>query len=245
MLIQILQSDFSPAQKAFCLIFLPLIVLFSLGMHEYGHALVSTVQGDPTPKRAGRLTLNPIKHLHPIGTVFMLLCGFGWAVPVPVNPRYYKDPKKGMAITGAAGPIVNLVIGVYALVTLSQMVWFRETGFLAYLPFISKIPAEIYTAICDVLYITFYCNIMLAVFNLIPISPLDGSRILYAVLPTKYYFKIMRYERVIVLIPLLLLWTGAFTGAFEVVADNILTLVSTAVFKILGTIAEILLKFIS
>lgn len=245
MLIQILQSDFSGAQKAFCLIFLPLIVLFSLGMHEYGHALISTFQGDPTPKKSGRLTLNPIKHLHPIGTVFMLLCGFGWAIPVPVNPRYYKDPKKGMALTGAAGPIVNLVIGVYALVTLCQAVWFRETGFLAYLPLINKIPVDIYTAICDVLYITFYCNVMLAVFNLLPIPPLDGSRIIYAVLPTKYYFKVMQYERVIMLVLLLLLWTGAFTGAFEVVADNILRIVSTAVFKILGTVAEILLKFIS
>lgn len=245
MLIQILQSELSPAQKAFCLVFLPLIVLFSLGMHEYGHALISTVQGDPTPKKSGRLTLNPLKHLHPIGTVFMLLCGFGWAVPVPVNPRYYKDPKKGMAITGAAGPIMNVIIGVYALVTLSQMVWFRETGLLAYLPIVSKIPADIYTAICDVLYITFYCNVMLAVFNLLPIPPLDGSRILYAVLPTKYYFRVMRYERVIMLLLLLLLWTGAFTGTFEVVADNILRIVSTAVFKILGGIAELVLKFIS
>ncbi len=242
MLIQILQSDFTIAQKLFCLIFLPLIVLFSLSLHEYGHALASTLQGDPTPKRSGRLTANPLKHLHPIGTICMLICGFGWAIPVPVDPRYYKNPKKGMALTGAAGPLVNILIGVYSLVMLCQAVWLKETGLFMYMPLINKIPTEIYSAICDLLYIAYYCNIMLAIFNLLPIPPLDGSRIAYAVLPDKYYFGVMRYEKIIMLVMILLLWTGAFTGVFETVADGILSAVSTAVFRILGMSAEFLIK---
>ncbi len=191
MILDILYSQLDVLTKVFLLLFLPAVVLLSLGIHEYAHALASYSLGDPTAKQAGRLTLNPFSHLHPIGTVCMLLFGFGWAKPVPIDPRYYKDPKKGMALCGLAGPAINAVIGVGSFVSFSFMLWFAQNPAVAsVIPFIASIPDQLYIIVAQLLYIIGYYNILLAVFNLIPVPPLDGSRVLYAVLPDKHYFSV-------------------------------------------------------
>lgn len=241
MILDILYSELDVLTKVFLLLFLPAVVLLSLGIHEYAHALVSYSLGDPTAKQSGRLTLNPFSHLHPIGTVCMLLFGFGWAKPVPIDPRYYKDPKKGMALCGLAGPAINAVIGVGSFVSFSFMLWFAQNPAVAsVIPFIASIPDQLYIIVAQLLYIIGYYNILLAVFNLIPVPPLDGSRVLYAVLPDKHYFSVMKHERIIMLVMLALLWFGAFDPFLEYVPDLIMNGISTAVTAIMDALLRLM-----
>lgn len=233
MIFQILQSDLGFMDKTIMLVYMPVVILLSLTIHEVSHGLASYIQGDPTAKLMGRITLNPLKHLDPLGTLCMVICGFGWARPVPIDPRFYKNKKKGTALTALAGPITNLVIGIWFLTFYCVMFWLVETEMIQIMPILKHIPAYMYRLIYNLMYIAFYYNLLLAVFNLFPVPPLDGSRIMLAVLPTKTYFRIMRYERVIMLVLFLMLWTGAFTGIFEVVVDTIIRGVSTLVFAVL------------
>lgn len=166
-----------------------LFVLFCvLPVHEFAHAFVATKLGDQTARLSGRLTMNPLAHLDLVGTLMILLVGFGYAKPVPVNPRNFKNRKGGMALTAAAGPFANLLMAliylfVYVIVYLKVR---PESGTLPfYLMTFCNIVAQI--------------NVSLAVFNLLPVPPLDGSRILAIVLPDKAYYKIAQYERYIVL----------------------------------------------
>ncbi len=164
-------------------------VLLTIILHECAHGYIAYRLGDPTAKNMGRLTLNPFKHLDPIGTVCMILFHFGWAKPVPVNPSYFRDPRRGMAFTALAGPIMNfltafLCVPIYFLIAHAYSVYF-DAGFWSHLLW--------------VLFYFFYSlhsvNIGLAVFNLIPIPPLDGSQILFATLPARQYNLLMRYRR--------------------------------------------------
>ena len=161
-------------------------------------------------KQAGRLTLNPLAHIDPLGTLCMLIFRFGWAKPVPVNVMYFKDRKKGMAITAAAGPISNLLL-----------------AFLCLLLFVPVLVYAGWTAVgsyaANFLYIMVMINVGLAVFNLLPISPLDGSKILYAVLPNKIYFSIMRYERYFQPVLFLLLWTGLLSRPISFLRDAVIS----------------------
>lgn len=166
-------------------------VLIALSFHECAHAFVAYKLGDPTAKYMGRMTLNPMRHFDPIGALCMLLCGFGWAKAVPINMMNFKKPKIGMAISALAGPVTNLILGFlgclfYAisswLIPLSSL--FGVTYWLAY--------------IWIVFILNFgYLNIFLAIFNLIPAPPFDGSRILGAFLPDRTYLKLLSYERYI------------------------------------------------
>ncbi|MGN0550168.1 MAG: site-2 protease family protein [Acutalibacteraceae bacterium] len=181
------------------------VVFCVLPIHEYAHALVATKLGDDTARLSGRLTLNPMAHISPLGALMILLVGFGYAKPVPVNVRNtkLKNKKLAMALVAFAGPLSNLIIAFLSV-------------FLRYvvLNIAAKNGGEMTTAVIALNIFFQYSaiiNINLAVFNLIPIPPLDGSRILFAILPTKYYFGIMKYERYIMIAMFLLLLTGVLT----------------------------------
>lgn len=240
MIFQILQSGLNAVQNTVLLAVMLVTVLFSMTLHEFAHGYVSYLQGDSTAKAEGRLTLNPFKHIDTVGLLCMLFCGFGWARAVPVDPRRYRKPKKGMAITAVAGPLTNLAIGICSTVLVSVIVWLWETGIYRGMPIIRHMTEGIYETVYMSLYIVLYYNLLLAVFNMLPIPPLDGSRLLYAFLPDKYYFGIMRYEKLILLVVFFLLWSGMFTGVFEFLVDFLITVVSKAVLFAL----ELLLKII-
>ena len=165
------------------------IILFSLSFHEAAHALIADKLGDPTARNLGRLTLNPVKHLDPFGALSMLLIGIGWAKPVPINVRNFENPRKGMMLSALAGPVSNLILAIgFAFLTatyeLLLFVWKIE---------ITLLPLIIY----QLLYLGVYLNAALAIFNLIPAPPFDGSRIFFYFLPKNWYFRVMQYERYI------------------------------------------------
>lgn len=191
------------------------VVFCVMPIHEYSHALVATKLGDQTARLSGRLTLNPMAHISPWGAIMILLVGFGYAKPVPVNVRNtkMKNKKAAMALIALAGPLSNLIIGF-----LSVMV--RYIIIVA----ASKRGGEMTTTIFALNIFFQYSaiiNINLAVFNLIPIPPLDGSRILFAILPSKFYFGIMKYERYIMAAMFLLLLTGVLTTPLSYLSNLI------------------------
>ena len=170
------------------LILSAMAALIALTIHEYAHGYVAYRLGDGTAKAMGRLSLNPIQHIDPVGALFMVLFHFGWAKPVPINPRNFQNPRKGFALTALAGPAINIIVGFFTgFVYLLCYSLFKETGNA----FINKLEIN---ALLFLLYF-FSINIGLGVFNLIPVPPFDGSRILNVVLPERLYFKVMRYER--------------------------------------------------
>lgn len=200
------------------------IILISLTFHECAHGWVSYKCGDPTARNLGRLTLNPIKHIDPIGALCMLLCGFGWAKPVPVNSRYYKHPKWQMALVAAAGPITNLLLAFVSLLITNVITILP--GFADSMLSIAEGSAGLKDNIAYIAYLFFWLmtqmNVYLAVFNLIPLPPLDGSRILFIFLPTRWYFKIMRYERYIQIILLVLLVTDVIVLPLSWISGRII-----------------------
>lgn len=203
MLLDLLQNGFDKWTLIGIIISLPCI-LVALTVHEVSHGYAAYRLGDPTAHNLGRLNLNPIKHLDPIGALFMLLVGFGWAKPVPVNPRYFKNYRRDMALTAAAGPLSNLLLGICSALVESG----SDRLFLALL---RRYPSEgLYNLGYAISLVFFYFSILnfsLCFFNLIPVPPFDGSRILFTFLPDKLYFGIMKYERVIMFALLFLLWT--------------------------------------
>ena len=170
------------------LILSAMAALVALTIHEYAHGYVAYKLGDDTAKSMGRLSLNPIKHIDPIGALFMIFFHFGWAKPVPINPRNFKNPRKGFALSALAGPATNIIVGFFTgFFYLLCYSIFKETTNT----FVNNLEINI---LLFLLYF-FSINIGLGIFNLIPVPPFDGSRILNVILPTKYYFKIMKYER--------------------------------------------------
>ena len=159
-----------------------LAVLFCLTVHETCHGLAALALGDPTAKRQHRLSLNPLRHIDWFGLLMMLVAGFGWAKPVPVNPNYFKKPRQGMALTALAGPVSNLLLALLLLIPA------RLIYFYAHYSVFNQ------TAL-DFLLSTAVLSIGLGLFNLIPIPPLDGSKVLAVLLPERAYRWLMRYER--------------------------------------------------
>lgn len=189
MLLNFLNNDWRSVVMQI-LLSLPIIML-TLSVHEYAHGLIAKKLGDPTADNLGRLTINPLKHIDPIGFAMFLLIGVGYAKPVPISSRNFKKPRRDMALVGAAGPISNIILALI-FTTLLKI-------FSLFLPMIDTsgigwlITASTYFIL--LLYLGIYYNIAFAIFNLIPAPPLDGSRILYTFLPSKWLFKIQLYEK--------------------------------------------------
>ena len=184
--------------------------LIALTVHEYCHGYAAYKLGDDTAKNFGRLTLNPIKHIDPYGAICMVLFHVGWAKPVPVNARNFKDPKKGFAITAAAGPASNLILGFF-----SALIYLLVFALVRDLTFTSKTFGYLLISnTLSFLYIFHSINIGLGLFNLLPIPPFDGSRLLNVFLPPKTYFAIMKYERQIYIGVLVWLLLGNYVAGF-------------------------------
>ena len=197
-------------------LFLRLVSVFlCLTVHETCHGLAAYALGDPTAKRQHRLSLNPLRHIDWFGLAAMVIAGFGWAKPVPVNPNYFKKPKQGMALTALAGPVSNFVLALVLLLTV-RLMWHPELSYIG-----DGMLFLLETAIL---------SIGLGVFNLIPIPPLDGSKVLFSVLPDRAYRFVLRYER----IGMLLLWALVFAGVGGSVMDRVIYFVFDLFCRVVG-----------
>ena len=177
-------------------------LLFALTFHEFAHGFIAYRLGDPTARDAGRLTLNPLKHLDPLGTIAFFFIKFGWAKPVPVNPRYFKNPKKDMLWVALAGPVTNLALAVISAI-LTKAIW----TLASILPYSSTAEA-ILVPLNSMLIASVWINLVLCIFNFLPIPPLDGSRILMGLLPNNLALSYMRIERFGFIIILVLAFSG-------------------------------------
>lgn len=198
-------------------------VLVALVFHEVAHGFIAYKLGDPTARYMGRLSLNPLKHLDPIGTLCMVFFRFGWAKPVPIDVRYFKKPRRDIALSSLAGPVANLILALvgallYSLcLALTYKVLPEYESFLYYVFYALLMLFTSFT----------WLNISLAIFNLIPLPPLDGSRIFLIWLPYRVYAKIVRYERQISLAFMAILiidsrlLDGYFIGALSFVVNFI------------------------
>lgn len=208
-------------------IYIVVAALFAIILHEIAHGLVSTWLGDPTPKRQGRLSLNPLKHLDPIGTLCLIFFHVGWAKPVVVNPDYYKNKKRGMALVALAGPLMNFLLSIFSIIIMAIFVKVN-----AY----SNVLIIIYNFL---LYFS-VINLGLGLFNLIPIPPLDGSRILGAFLKDDTYEQYMKYERYgFIIIAILLALSslrGNGTSFISELVDIIFNFIFRLVLKIFGVL---------
>ena len=173
--------------------------LICITLHELSHGLVAYRLGDDTAKAAGRLTLNPIRHLDPMGLLMMVIFGFGYAKPVPVDMRKFQNPKRGMAITALAGPLCNVLI---------SLVFYFLYGLLI-LPLSGSSAGQLALEMMET---TVVLSLAMAIFNILPIPPLDGSKVLFSLLSDEGYWKLMRYERYGFLILAALLSTNVIDG---------------------------------
>lgn len=186
-------------------------VLIAIILHEWAHGFISYKLGDPSPKAEGRLSLNPLKHLDPVGTFCLLFFHFGWAKPVRVNPNYYKDKKMGMMLTALAGPIMNFIIAFLSVFIMIVILKFFPNILL------SNIGYYVYT----VLRFTSILSVSLGVFNLIPIPLLDGSKVLFSILPENMYFGYMKYERYGMILLVILLYSGVFGSILNPITQGV------------------------
>ena len=211
MLMSLIRSGFNREAIIVLLLSIP-VILLALSAHECCHGLVAKWMGDPTAYNLGRLTLNPRKHLNLIGTLMMFLFGFGYAEPVPINTRNFRNPKWGMCLSALAGPVSNLLMAYIYFVGCVLVINYGDlTNQLMYILYLFA-------------YIGVMMNVGLAVFNLLPVPPLDGSRILFVFLPSRYYFAIMKYEQYISLFIMAALFTGLLDYPLDLLKNGIIKL---------------------
>ncbi len=204
------------------------IVLFTaITVHEFAHGLVANKLGDPTAKNAGRLTLNPLSHLDIIGAICMVLTGFGWAKPVPINPMYFKNRKRDTALTALAGPAANIILAFATTVIYVPFVYFV----------LLRVNNSLLSFIGGTLQSLVFLNISFAVFNLIPFPPLDGSKILSIVLPTDAYMKLLELERFGFPVLIILSLTG--------ILGRILNVIIQPVYSLWEAFAKLLLSLLT
>ena len=194
----------------FILVYLP-IILLSLTFHEIAHGFAAYKLGDLTAKNDGRLSLNPIRHIDPIGLIVLLVARIGWAKPVMINPNNLENPKKDMAIISLAGPLTNLLLSVLFFIP-----WF----ILNSMESPPNMPAYFYALIEAGVYL----NVVLAVFNLLPIPPLDGSKIIGSLLPDHLYYKIVHNSRIGMLVLIILVFTGVFSQIIFPMVSSVIKL---------------------
>lgn len=188
------------------------VVFCCMPIHELAHGYMAYKLGDSTAKNQGRLSFNPLKHLSPMGTIMIFLFGIGYANPVPINPRNFKNQKAGMALSAFAGPLSNILMGFVSI-------WFY------YL--VSRfVDNNIGNAIAIFFYFAASINVTLAVFNLLPIPPLDGSKILAGLLPDKVYYKYMMYERYVMIALFIMLFTGVLDRPISVLSNFMMGIIS-------------------
>lgn len=199
--LQVLEQQIATLPLTLLLILVPLVI--SLTCHEASHAWVADKLGDPTARNAGRVSLNPLRHLHPIGTLMLLVVGFGFARPVPIQVENMKIGRtRGAALVGLAGPVTNIALAMIVLtpVDFGLLAWHSP---LAYpVPFVRLTPEWV---LADVIGYFVLVNLLLATVNLIPIAPLDGSRLIGFFLPDRFWPWLVRYEflGISVLLPLI------------------------------------------
>lgn len=196
------------------------VVFCATPLHEFAHALIAVKLGDDTPRLRGRLTINPMAHIDKRGALMIFLFGFGYAKPVEVRMRRFKKPKRDMALVALAGPVSNLLQSLILLFIYNALYYFGSSSGNVMMTYMGMF--FFYAAVI---------NVNLAVFNLLPIPPLDGSRLATALLPAKYYYKIMQYERYIMIGLFVLLFTG--------ILSTPLSFLSSAVISLLNTVASI------
>ncbi len=201
------------------LLFSAIAAIIILAVHEYSHAYAAYKLGDPTARNLGRLTLNPLKHIDPLGAICMIFLHIGWAKPVPINARNFKNPKRDFAITALAGPLSNLIMAF-----ISAFMYLLSYALLRDVTFTNEFLFGLASNTLNFIYIFHIVNVGIAIFNLLPVPPLDGSRLLTVILPPKMYFGIMKYERTIYYVLLGWLILGGALSSFllsqEIVAAN-------------------------
>lgn len=205
-------SLFSSLSYSFSAILARFIVLFfAITVHEFSHGYAAYKLGDPTAKYSGRLSLNPLAHLDPIGALCMLLFRFGWAKPVPINPMYFRNRKRDTAITALAGPVANILLALISVILLAPLIVFV---FPNHSNFITEF---LYRLLIECIGV----NMSFAAFNLIPFPPLDGSKVLGIFLSAENYNTLLQYERFGFPILILLSFTGLLSNAISFITTPI------------------------
>ncbi len=194
-------------------------VLIALTVHEYAHGYAAYKLGDPTARSLGRLSLNPFRHLDVLGVICMVFFRFGWAKPVPINTRYFKKPRRDMAITALCGPLSNFLLAFFGAFLYFAVSAIFKAAMAGGTPSVFASLCMQYTL--QFLYLFHFLNLTLGLFNLIPLPPLDGSRIFCVFLPARAYYAVMKYEKYMAIALMLLLYFGFFNNILTEAASRI------------------------